>query len=258
MIRHSSSFLLSLSIHTAIIIAIFFLWKNAPAIEKKIEIVEKKVCVKLCDIHHKKPEIKPIEKPKELVPLPLPPKVKPKPIVEPKPTPKPKVKPKPKKKPKKKPKPKIKKKTIPKKIIPIIKEDIKPQEIEIVQAQAKEIITQEEPVKVILNTEVAESQYDREVRLEHDYLDKHIQKITQLLQENLYYPRSARKRGITGEVRIKFTLSTDAVAHSIEIISSKSETLSNAAIKTIENLSGDFPKPQEKLILHVPINYRLR
>lgn len=93
---------------------------------------------------------------------------------------------------------------------------------------------------------------------EKNYLDQHIQKIVSLLQENLYYPRSARKRGITGEVIVKFTLLKDATAQYIEVTSSNSKILSKAAIKTIKNLSGEFPKPQEKLIIHVPIKYQLR
>ncbi len=89
-------------------------------------------------------------------------------------------------------------------------------------------------------------------------MQEHIAKIIQLLQENLYYPRRARKNGTIGQVTVRFKLSTNAVAHSIEVLSSKSEILSRAAIKTIENLSGEFPKPEEELILHVPINYSLK
>jgi protein TonB len=79
----------------------------------------------------------------------------------------------------------------------------------------------------------------------------------QLLQENLYYPRRARKRGIIGEVLVKFKLSMDAKVYSIEVLSSKSDILSRAAIKTIEDLSGKFPKPNKELTLNVPINYTL-
>ena len=97
----------------------------------------------------------------------------------------------------------------------------------------------------------------KETSLEEEYLNKHIQKITELLSENLYYPRSARKRNIQGEVMVKFKLSTSANAYDIEVVSSKSDILSRAAIKTIEDLSGEFPIPPEELHLHVPITYSL-
>ncbi|MCD6173487.1 MAG: energy transducer TonB [Sulfurimonas sp.] len=239
MIRHSSSFFLSLIIHTSIAFALFFVWKNIPPFEKEIE---KKIPVKLSCIVEPKP--KPIIKPKKII-KPIPPKPKPIP-----------------KKPKKKPKPKVKKKVIPKKIIPkkivpVVKDIIKPQEPIIVEKKTKKIEITEE--KIEITTEVhQESSHDKKIRLEKDYLNEHIQQISKLLQENLYYPRSARKRGITGEVIVKFKLSTNGITNSIEIISTNSDILSRAAIKTIKNLSGKFPKPKEELILHVPINYKLR
>jgi len=248
MIRHSSSFFISLVIHSAIAIALFFTWANLPAIEKKIEKIEQKVCVQLCSVKHVEQKPK-IEKPKEII-KPQPPK--PKPVVK-KPKPKPKKKPKPKVKKKKVPK-----KIIPKKVVPIVKEDIKPQE----PVEVKEDVTEStEPIEKPtpkVDTTPQESQYAKGQRLKKDYLAHHLQQIAKLLQENLYYPRSARKRGVVGEVLVKFKLSTDAEAHSIEITSSQSDILSRAAIKTIQRLSGEFPRPKEELILHVPINYRLR
>ncbi len=98
---------------------------------------------------------------------------------------------------------------------------------------------------------------DSNKKNEEKYVNKNIQIISQLLSDNLYYPRSARKRGITGSVVVKFHLSIDAIVSNVEIISSKSEILSNAAIKTIEDLSGEFPKPEEELILQIPIEYTL-
>jgi len=89
-------------------------------------------------------------------------------------------------------------------------------------------------------------------------MDKHIKKIVELLSDNLYYPRSASKRGVVGEVVVKFTLLKNSTVNSIIIVSSKSDILSRAAIQTIEELSGKFPKPIENLTLHVPINYNLR
>jgi protein TonB len=93
--------------------------------------------------------------------------------------------------------------------------------------------------------------------LTEKYIKVNIQKIAQLLKENLYYPASARRRGTTGLVVVKFTLDTDAVVHNIEVVESSSEVLSKAAIETIKQLSEKFPKPSEEVILNIPINYHL-
>ena len=90
------------------------------------------------------------------------------------------------------------------------------------------------------------------------YINNHIQEISQLLSENLYYPRRARKRGIVGEVIVKFTLSKNAIVSDIHIKKSQSELLSRAAKKTIQNLSGKFPRPEEVIVLQVPIVFRLK
>ncbi len=236
MIRHSSSFFFSLTFHTVLFVVLFFVWQNIPSI-KKVD-CEEKVCLKLSNVLKEKPIIKPIQKPKP----------KPKKVV----------------KPKVKPKPIIKKVEIVKEepvVVPkIIEEIIEPEPEEIPQ-EPKEIV---KPVREVFITQVVEEELvveedsdTRQKRLEEDYLQEHIAQITKLLQDNLYYPRRARKRGTIGEVIVKFTLSTDAKAHSIKVLSSKSEILSRAAIKTIEDLSGEFPRPSEELILHVPINYSL-
>ena len=77
------------------------------------------------------------------------------------------------------------------------------------------------------------------------------------MQDNLYYPRRARKKGITGEVMVKFTLGVDAIVSNVEVLKSEKEILSRAAIKTIQDLSGEFPKPDEALSISVPISYKL-
>jgi periplasmic protein TonB len=239
MIRHSSSFFFSLLFHLTLLIAIFFTWKNIPSLSKVD--CEEKVCIQLCDVIAKKPLDKPTPKPKS----------KPKPI------------PKKVEKPKVKPKPIVKKIEIVKEIpevVPEIEEEVVLEEVK------EEEITEEKPVEVIeiVQEEVSEENIvvedtdAKQARLEEAYMQEHIAQIIQLLQDNLYYPRRARKRGTIGEVIVKFTLSTNAVVHSIEVLSSKSEILSRAAIKTIEDLSGEFPKPTQELILHVPINYSLK
>jgi len=96
-----------------------------------------------------------------------------------------------------------------------------------------------------------------QISLQKEYVDNHLEKIATLLHDNLYYPRRARKRGIVGVVMVHFLINKDATVSQLQVISSSSEILSRAAIKTIEDLSGKFPKPKEKLFLKIPIKYAL-
>jgi protein TonB len=90
------------------------------------------------------------------------------------------------------------------------------------------------------------------------YLQEHIRQIALLLRENLYYPRIARKRGITGDVTVSFELLKNGEVRNVEVVTGDRSILNRAAIKTIERLSGEFPRPDEPLMLQVPINYRLQ
>ncbi len=140
-----------------------------------------------------------------------------------------------------------KEKTIEPKLEKIVKEKIVKEEIiEDTSSQIIEKIVEKTVVPSII-----------EKSSEKKYIDENLDKIIRLLQENLYYPRSARKRGIIGEVIVQFTLLEDSSVENIIIISSRREILSRAAQRTIEDLSGKFPKPKEKMILHIPIRYSL-
>jgi len=125
---------------------------------------------------------------------------------------------------------------------------------------SKEIKTEVSPkvVSPIKSTVAKETKITKITETsEKKYMNNHIEEIAQLISENLYYPRRARKRGLVGEVLVQFSLSSDGSVHAVQIISSKHAILSRAAIKTIENLSGEFPKPQEELELRLPIVYTL-
>lgn len=107
--------------------------------------------------------------------------------------------------------------------------------------------------KVVKNPTVVKT-----LSAQEQYIKENLAKIRTLLQENLYYPRRARKRGKEGVVKIKFRLSKSAEISNIQIIESKSDILSHGAIKTLESLSFKLPPPKEELILNVPISYKLR
>jgi len=245
MIRHGSSIFLSLVFHTLIAVLVILTYKNV--VSTKEEILEEKVCIELCNVVAQKPIIHPKSKPA------VEPKIEPKPIIK-KPKPKPTIK-------------KVIKKEIIKEV-PVVMPEIKPiveQEIVKEKVEEKEIVeeTFDQTSKQIIE-EKSEARQEKqlieskELRQEREYMQEHLAKIVQLLRDNLYYPRRARQMQEEGEVIVKFVISKDGSVHSIEVISSKSKILSRSAIKTIEDLSGRFPKPKKDLTLHVPIGYTLR
>ena len=111
--------------------------------------------------------------------------------------------------------------------------------------------------EILVTQETNTSTKIQKVSPQKEYIDKHLEKIQKLLQDNLYYPRRARKRGIVGTVVVHFEIAIDGEVTKVETLSSPHEVLSRAAIKTINDLSGKFPKPSEKLLLKIPIAYRL-
>jgi len=259
-IRHSSSFFLSLILHMVILTVVFFIYEGVTHIKQEKQ--EKKLCVKLCTLVKEKP--KPIIKKEPLKKVNI---VKPKKKVQ-KHTPKPKVitkkkinkpKPKPQLKPKPKPKPKPNVKIIKEKPVVVPKiEKPKP----VIYEEPKEDIyldlDDDELYDDIEEDYEIENDEQRVLRLTKEYTDNHEDEIRQLINNNLYYPRRARKRRLQGEVKVKFKLSVDAEVSGIEVLSSKSDILSRAAIKTLNNLSEKFPKPSEELIIKIPILYKLK
>lgn len=246
MIRHSSSLFLSLMVHSILVVTIFFaytIFKEHN--DKELPHKEKKISVQLATVIEKK-------------------LIEPTPIV--KPPPKKIIKPKPEVKPivKKIVKKKIIKKEVLQKKVTAKKKVVvaKKKKIEAVEKVIKEKPIQKvEPTKVLEKTVVTpkeESQEEMDAKLEKEYVNLNIKKIRELISENLYYPRSARKRKITGDVVVMFKLSKNADISSITIIKSQHKILSRAAIKTIENISSDFPKPDRELTLHVPISFSLK
>ena len=86
---------------------------------------------------------------------------------------------------------------------------------------------------------------------------KNLQIIAQLIQENLYYPRRARKRGIQGEVVVQFILTKNATISCIKILSSTHGILSKASLETLNNIANKLPKPNKNITLTIPIQYVL-
>lgn len=254
MIRHSSSFFISIVIHLVLLLGAYFAWNSYS--ETKEEYKKESVSLQLCKVKYEKEtlnqkkEPKKIEQPKK----PVEPKIQKK-IAE-APKPKPELKPIPKPIP-------------PKKEIAVEKAVPKVQEVQKSKV-VEEVKTEEEKVQDLLprapkivetepKKEVAEpkSQQSRHVDATEKYLKVNTQKISELIRENLYYPMAARKRNITGRVSIKFTLCSNGEVNDIKIIDSSSDILSRAAIRTIKELSGKFPKSGVNITLTLPIDYSL-
>ncbi len=247
MIRHSSSFIFSIIVHTVLFSLVLFLYNNYI---KKKEIIncEKRVCVKLCDIQCEK-KIEPIkDKPKmpsskSKPKLPVKPNVAKKKIVEKKIIPKKLVKIQ---------KPKTVVKKITEKKQEVIKVETKPVKIKEEIQEELQVVSVEPEVLSTVEDLVPSSQ-----ELTKEYIQNYIVQIVKLLQENLYYPRRARKKGITGEVMVKFTIGVDSKVSNVKVLKSNKDILSRAAVKTIQDLSGEFPRPDEELSISVPISYKL-
>ncbi|QSZ41266.1 TonB family protein [Sulfurimonas aquatica] len=260
MIRHSSSFFLSVVIHLAFGATALLIYMSLPS--KDITPKEELICMSLsCFSEQKKvSELKKITKEKVIKKVQKHPEPN---IVKQKVIKHEVVK---TKTPKKEEIKKVKKVLIKKTKELQVPKIEKPQEKKIEKEIPKEepIIervaeAQAQAVKIDTNNTI---EPPKKIVIKEDpdkvYVENHIDEIVSLLKENLYYPRSARKRGVEGSVVVRFTILKDAKVEDIKVLSSDKEILSRAAIKTIEDLSYMFPKPQERLTISLPINYKLR
>jgi len=239
MIRHSSSLFISLFFHLFLGLILLYLYINKP-IKKENPHSPKKTVIKLSSFIKKKPLVIPVPIKKA-----IPKKIKKK-IVK-------KIK-------KRVLKKKIvkHKKNITKKVVPIKKEKrkekIKKQQ-ELAKKIEKTVIKKVQPIPPQKTQE--EIQREQKENYIVNYIDNNLYKIRELIKDNLYYPRKARRKKITGEVVLKFRLKTDGEIDNIKVISSNHKILSRSAIQTIKNLSSQFPKPRIEMILRIPIDYSL-
>ena len=262
MIRKSQSLLLSVLLHGLIGAAfiVFIVPKmtsvlsSAPAHRYKIV---------LSRVAAVSPAAVTIEKPAAAVK----PETKPRPAVRPKPVaakPKPKAvrhvisKPKPLKKPHPKPKPKMVPEPRPDVPPPVEAEPSEPEAPAVsVQPKRKESAPAPQPTVSASAQTHAHNTAEPVVQTQRDYLNQHLAKIVALLQENLYYPRMARKRRIEGEVLVAFRLECDGTVHDLHIKRHARQILDRAAVETVASLSGKLPHPKNTLSIEVPIRFVL-
>lgn len=244
--RHTNSIFISLFIHFIFFIAVFYGIANVvkPALQ------EEKVCIKLCSLQQAKQEAQQSEVARQQPPT----KEKTQPVQEiKKEIPIAKVLPKKEEPKKNEPKKAVTEKkeetpeAVEQKEVSLVKDTFEPQKDAStpahVEASEQKTVQNEAP--------------SQKIKEEDEYLQEHLALIKKLLEENLYYPRSARQRGIMGDVLVKFELSPNATIAYIKILKSPSEVLSRGAVQTIENISAKFPRPKKVLTLEVPISYRL-
>jgi protein TonB len=202
---------------------LFFAWKSYSEVKEE---EQKKICLKLCTVELSKNTIEPKEAQKAEG------------VIQKKPTEIKKVE---EVKEEKKTEKKIEKKIEAVVEVKQIKDEV------IANVVSEKLIEIQKPT--------VEQKIAQNIQNEYDEINK--QKIAELIKENLYYPINARKRNITGMVKVSFTLGVDAKVCNIKIVESDSDILSRAATKTIEDLSTKFPKPPKELTLSIPINYNL-
>ena len=237
MIRRRSSFFISLSVHSFILLFVLFLYNYVTPPKK-----EQRVSIKLCQCvvssctckpKHQEVTTTPVKKEKYIVQKQTSSKQEQE-IEEPK------------------------KKVVSQKIIQknIQTEAVKQDSLPLAQNTATIPMLQakQTPSKPLIQENKIQT---AKPSVQKQYIQTNLSVINSMLQENFYYPLSARKRGIQGEVVVKFTLLKNSTIKDIIVTKTPQEILSNAAIKTIESLNGKLPAPSEELLLELPINYNL-
>jgi protein TonB len=89
------------------------------------------------------------------------------------------------------------------------------------------------------------------------YMQDNIALINALIKQNLNYPSLAKKRGLQGRAIVSFTINTQGEVSNIETSGEAAVILKKSARKTIEKASADFPRPETRLALQIPIVYTL-
>uniref|UniRef100_UPI004047793F TonB family protein n=1 Tax=Aliarcobacter sp. TaxID=2321116 RepID=UPI004047793F len=127
------------------------------------------------------------------------------------------------------------------------KEPIKTKELvkEIVQHNPKAEIKDIKPIekKIVID--------ERKV-----YLDKHLAQIRNLINQNVKYPKRARKLSIEGIVIAKFKINENGQIENITIIEGH-KFLQKATIEAIQEASKSFPKTNKSIEIQIPIEYKL-
>lgn len=228
--RYFSSFFIAISFYSFFTICLFYIMANDKIFIKKEEES------KLISLNHVelKSEIKEEKKEPELQTKEI---IKEEKIVE---TPKPII-------PKK-----VEKKEIEKKIVEktIVEKNIEKKELEpTTKIEEKAKVTENQIPQQLLPQKPP-------VDEKKEYLDKHLEQIRSLINQNVKYPLKAKKLSIEGIVTAKFKINEDGTVENITIIDGH-KFLQSATIEAIENASKSFPKTNQSIEIQIPIEYKL-
>ena len=228
--RYFSSFFIAISFYSFFAICLFYIMTNDKIFIKKAEET------KLISLNHieLKPEIKEEKKEPEPQTKEI---IKEEKIVE---TPKPII-------PKK-----VEKKEIEKKIVEktVVEKNIEKKELEsTTKIEEKAKVTENQIPQQLLPQKPP-------VDEKKEYLDKHLEQIRSLINQNVKYPLKAKKLSIEGIVTAKFKINEDGTVENITIIDGH-KFLQSATIEAIENASKSFPKTNQSIEIQIPIEYKL-
>ena len=224
--RYFSSFFIAISFYSFFAICLFYIMTNDKVFIKKEEET------KLISLNHieLKPEIKEEKKEPEPQTKEI---IKEEKIVE---TPKPII-------PKK-----VEKKEIEKKIV----------EKTVVEKKELESTTKIEEKAKVTENQIPQQLLPQKPPVDEkkEYLDKHLEQIRTLINQNVKYPLKAKKLSIEGIVTVKFKINEDGTVENITIIDGH-KFLQSATIEAIEDASKSFPKTNQSIEIQIPIEYKL-
>ncbi|WP_345980533.1 TonB family protein [Sulfurimonas sp. HSL3-2] len=247
MIRHSSSFSISLVVHIIILVLALFIYNYALSDkhEKRIAVDVSK-CIMNCDCgclpkveKEAEKEAPKLQKPVEKKALK---KVEKKPV---------------KKEPKKVLEPEETMSVTSEKAV--VEEKPEPEEIS--DPVDTKVLNAESPLAdkklELTNAQDEVTSEEAQKAIQRRYINENESKIAQMIKDNLYYPQRAQKRRIQGMIVVKFTLLKNREIKDVIITKHSHDILDKSALRTIQNLQGKLPAPMEDIVLVVPINYRL-
>ncbi|QOP41525.1 energy transducer TonB [Sulfurimonas marina] len=157
-------------------------------------------------------------------------------------------------------KPKVEQKAVVEKIVQkeVVKEKIIEKEViieEIVAEVEEEVVEQQvEDIKAQEEEELREQKLQEMLAAKQKELDSFTLQLVQKINENKRYPLSARRRGVEGDVDVKFIVLADGGVSAIKVIAGKS-IFKKATIQAIEE---SFPLNVEKSLIDFPKEFNIK
>ena len=129
--------------------------------------------------------------------------------------------------------------------------------------QAKDLVQEEIPEDISKDPAPPVSKYtpgslDKERSYQDKYREENLSAIRDAVLSYLRYPPIARRMGWEGTVLVRFTLLPEGGLEEIRVErSSGYKVIDMSALEAVRKAHKDFPKPEEKVTLVIPIVYRL-